>query len=145
NENADLSKMEKASMPEFGGWVMNHFENSRFGLPCACLTTRITGKPYSGNLYLRFDEDLGNKPPRLLYWFSNFYDYPVHAVNHNFCIAPAGRPIMCGRVNPGATKLRLMRLRRPWAITSYPFRPLSDKSCHIVAGYFLVPAEVELR
>jgi hypothetical protein len=47
---------------------MHRFNYSRVGLPCACLATRIAGEPYSGNLYLRFDEDPGLKPPGLLYW-----------------------------------------------------------------------------
>jgi len=49
---------------------MNRFDNSRVGLPCACLATRIAGEPYSGNLYLRFDEDPGINHPGLLYRFN---------------------------------------------------------------------------
>ena len=33
------------------------------------LHIRFAGVPYGGNLYLRFDEDLGLKPPRLPCWF----------------------------------------------------------------------------
>ena len=44
---------------------MNHSNKGALGLPCACLTTRMTGEPYSGNLYLRFDEDLGRKTPEI--------------------------------------------------------------------------------
>ena len=44
---------------------MNHFNKGAVGLSCACLTTRMTGEPYSGNLYLRFDEDLGRKTPEI--------------------------------------------------------------------------------
>lgn len=44
---------------------MNHFNKGTVGLPCACLTTRMTGEPYSGNLYLRFDEDLGRETPEI--------------------------------------------------------------------------------
>ncbi len=71
NDDTDLSKMGKASTQDCVDWATNLFNNSRIGLPCACLATRITGEPYSGNLYLRFDEDLGIKPPRLLYWANN--------------------------------------------------------------------------
>ncbi len=62
--------MEKVSTQACVDWAMSLFDNSRIGLPCACLATRIAGEPYSGNLYLRFDEDLGLKPPRLLYCIS---------------------------------------------------------------------------
>ena len=50
---------------------MSHFDYDRFGHCCACFATRVTGEPYSGNLYLRFDEDPGTNPPGLLYWFVN--------------------------------------------------------------------------
>ena len=46
---------------------MNRYKPATSGGTCACFTSRITGEPYSGNLYLRFDEDLGLQPPRLLY------------------------------------------------------------------------------
>ena len=65
--NAGLLKVGKACMPESGEWAMSHFNHGRSGLRCACLTLRVVGEPYSGNLYLRFDEDLGINPPRLLY------------------------------------------------------------------------------
>ena len=45
------------------------------GLPCACFMTRISGEPYSGNLYLRFDEDSGHQPPELLYRFIIYQDF----------------------------------------------------------------------
>ena len=48
-----------------GDMAMNHFNKGAVGFPCACLTTRMTGEPYSGNLYLRFDEDLGRKTPEI--------------------------------------------------------------------------------
>jgi len=44
------------------------------GFASACLITRITGEPYSGNLYVRFDEDSGNKLPELLYWLKNMQE-----------------------------------------------------------------------
>ena len=39
----------------------------------------------------------------------------------SFMHHPCRATEVMGCVNPGATKLRLMRLRRPWAITFYPF------------------------
>ena len=50
---------------------MNHSNKGALGLPCACLTTRMTGEPYSGNLYLRFDEDLGRKTPEITLLVAN--------------------------------------------------------------------------
>jgi hypothetical protein len=55
--------MVKAYTQDCGDMVMYLFNKCKVGFPCACLTTRITGEPYSGNLYLRFDEGLGHKPP----------------------------------------------------------------------------------
>ena len=59
----------KAYTRDYAEWDIKVFENKcKTELASACLTTRITGEPYSGNLYLRFDEDSGNKLPELLYW-----------------------------------------------------------------------------
>jgi hypothetical protein len=54
---------------------MNRYKPATSGGTCACFTSRITGEPYSGNLYLRFDEDLGLQPPRLLYRLTNPADF----------------------------------------------------------------------
>ena len=65
NDDANLLKMVTLRKTAKNGAIIL-FINSRIGLPCAGLATRITGEPYSGNLYLRFDEDIGIKPPTVI-------------------------------------------------------------------------------
>lgn len=49
-------------MQAFEGWDMSHFDHDVFELCCACFTPRVAGEPYSGDLYLRFDEGPGLIP-----------------------------------------------------------------------------------
>ena len=84
--------MVKVYMRVYAEWAIKLFDNiCKAGFASACLTTRITGEPYSGNLYLRFDEDSGNKLPELLYrivFFSCFFDF-VLMNSYGSCIMKA--------------------------------------------------------
>jgi hypothetical protein len=66
NGEADPSEMEKASMKVLGiGDSL--LSDVTSGSSSACFTVKTVGEPYTGNLYVRFDEGNGLTPvPTLL-------------------------------------------------------------------------------
>ena len=66
NGEADPSEMEKVSMKELG--IEDSFlSDATSGSSSACSRERTVGEPYTGNLYVRFDEGNGLTPvPTLL-------------------------------------------------------------------------------
>ena len=62
-------------MQELGIGVLSHFDASP-GSTSACFMVRTVGEPYTGNLYVRFEEGNGLTPvPTLLANFLVIFNY----------------------------------------------------------------------